>query len=107
PGDIKLRQRDGGTLTTLDTYTTTIAEDAWYKLRAILDGTSVKIYWGAQGGNIDEIISTTTTETTTSRAAYIRAQANSEHGFDNIQLIAGTRSTTQTFTHNDANEQIT
>src|SRR5690606_11800329 len=32
---------------------------------------------------------------------------NSEHGFDNIRLIAGTRSTTQTFTHNDANEQLT
>jgi YD repeat-containing protein len=107
PGDIKLRQKDSGTLTTLATYTTTIAEDAWYQLRAVLDGTSVKIYWGAQGGSFDEIIATTTTETTTVRAAYIRAQANSEHGFDNIQLIADGRSTTQTFTYNDANEQLT
>ncbi len=107
PGDIKLRQVDGGTLSTLATYSTTVAEDAWYKLRAILDETSVKIYWGAEGTSFDEIISATTTKTTTVRAAYFRAQANSEHGFDNIQLIAGTRSTTETFTYNDASEQIT
>ena len=107
PGDIKLRQKDGGTLSTLATYTTTVAEDAWYQLRAVLDGTSVKIYWGAQGGSFDEIISATTTETSTVRAAWIRAQANSEHGFDNIQLFADGRSTTQTFTYNNANEQLT
>jgi RHS repeat-associated protein len=107
PTNLRLRQVDGGTLTTLVTYNTTVAEDAWYKLRAILDGTSVKIYWGAEGADFNEVISATTTETTTGRAAYFKAQANSEHGFDNIQLIAGTRSTTETFTYNNANEQIT
>ncbi len=107
PTNLRLRQVDGGTLTTLATYTTTVTEDAWYKLRAILDGTSVKVYWGAEGADFNEVISTTTTETTTGRAAYFKAAANSEHGWDNIQLIAGTRSTTETFTYNDANEQIT
>ncbi|MBL7645031.1 MAG: tetratricopeptide repeat protein [Candidatus Hydrogenedentes bacterium] len=107
PGNIKLQQVDGGTSSTLATYTTTVAQNTWYKLRANLDGTSVKIYWGAEGEDFNEIISTTTTKTTTVRAAYFRAQANSEHGFDNIQLIAGTRSTTEAFTYNNANEQIT
>ncbi|MBL7649170.1 MAG: hypothetical protein JNK74_23580 [Candidatus Hydrogenedentes bacterium] len=107
PTNLRLRQVDGGTLSTLATYNTTVAEDAWYQFRAILDGTSVKVYWGAQGADFNEVISATTMETTTGRAAYIKAQANSEHGFDNIQLIAGTRSTTETFTYNNANEQIT
>lgn len=107
PGNIKLQQVDGGTSSTLATYTTTVAQNTWYKLRAVLDGTSVKIYWGAQGASFNEIISATTTKTTTVRACYLRSQANSEHGFDNIQLIAGTRSTTETFTYNNANEQIT
>jgi RHS repeat-associated protein len=107
PGSVRLRQMDGGVTTTLATYTTTVAQNTWYKLRTILDGTSVKIYWGAQGADFNEIISATTTETTTARAAWFRSQPNSEHGFDNIQLIAGTRSTTETFTYNDANEQTT
>jgi RHS repeat-associated protein len=105
PTNLRLRQVDGGTLSTLVTYNTTVAEDVWYTLRAILDGTSVKIYWGAEGADFNEIISATTTKTTTVRAAYVKAQANSEHGFDNIQLIAGSRSTVETFTYNNANEQ--
>lgn len=106
PGNIKLQQVDGGTSSTLATYTTTVAQNTWYKLRAILDGSSVKVYWGANGASFNEIISATTTKTTTVRACYLRSQANSEHGFDNIQLIAGARSTTETFTYNNANEQI-
>jgi len=47
------------------------------------------------------------TELTTGRASYFRVSPNSEHGWDNVQLIADGRSTTQTFTYNDANEQLT
>jgi RHS repeat-associated protein len=107
PDKIHLRQVDGGTLTTLGTFTTTVAEDTWYNVRTILDGSSVKVYWGAEGASFNEIFSATTTELTTSRAAWFRGSPNSEHGWDDIQLIAGTRTTTETFTYNDANEQIT
>jgi len=107
PTGILLRQTNGGTTTTLATYTATVAEDVWYNLRAVMDGSSVKIYWGEEGGDFNEILSGTTTELTTSRAAYFRVGPSSEHGFDDVQLIAGTRSTTETFTYNDANEQIT
>jgi RHS repeat-associated protein len=108
PTVIHLRQRDGGTLTTLDTISTTVAEDVAYNLRAILDGANISVYWGAPGASFDEILSTASaTELTTARAAYFRLSTNSEHGFDNVQLIAGTRSTVETFTYNDANEQIT
>jgi RHS repeat-associated protein len=68
----------------------------------------VQVFWGAEGASFDEILSTASaTELTTSRAAYFRLSNNSEHGFDNVQLIAGTRSTTEAFTYNDANEQLT
>ena len=108
PTTLFLRQRDGGTLTTLDTYTTTVSEDAWYSARAVLDGANLNVWWGAQGGTFYEVLSTTSaTELTTTAASYFRASPSSEHGLDNITLIAGTRSTTQTFTHNDANVQIT
>jgi RHS repeat-associated protein len=108
PTVIHLRQRDGGTLTTLDTISTTVAQNTDYSVRAILDGANVSVYWGAQGGSFDEILSTASaTELTTTRAAFFRCGPNSEHGFDDIHLIAGTRSTTQTFTYNDANEQLT
>jgi RHS repeat-associated protein len=107
PTVIYLRQRDGGTLTTLDTISTTVAEDVRYQVCAILNGANVQVFWGAAGASFDEILSTASaTELTTSRAAYFRVSTNSEHGFDNVQLIAGTRSTTETFTYNDANEQI-
>jgi RHS repeat-associated protein len=107
PDKIHLRQVDGGTLTTLGTFTTTVAEDTWYNVRTILDGSSVKVYWGAEGASFNEIFSATTTELTTTRAAWFRGSPNSEHGWDDIQLIAGTRSTTETFAYNNANEQIT
>ena len=108
PTVIFLRQRDGGVLTTLDSYSTTVAEDTWYSVRAILDGANVNVWWGEVGGSFDEVLNTTSaTETATSTAGYFRASPNSEHGFDNIQLVTDGRSTTQTFTYNDANEQIT
>ena len=108
PTVIFLRQRDGGTLTTLDSYSTTVAEDTWYSARAVLDGADVNVWWGEAGGSFDEVLNTASaTETATSAAGYFRASPNFEHGFDNIQLIADGRSTTQAFTYNDANEQIT
>ncbi|MBL7649526.1 MAG: hypothetical protein JNK74_25395 [Candidatus Hydrogenedentes bacterium] len=107
PDKIHLRQVDGGTLTTLGTFTTTVAEDTWYNVRTILDGSSVKVYWGAEGASFNEIFSATTTELTTTRAAWFRGSPNSEHGWDDVRLIAGARNTMETFTYNNANEQIT
>lgn len=107
PTWINLRQRDGGTLTTLDSQSTTVAQNTWYNVRAVLEGSSVKVWFGAEGASFDEIFSATTTELTTATAAYFRASTNSEFAWDDIRLIAGTRSTVETFTHNNANEQLT
>ncbi|MCF6283610.1 MAG: RHS repeat-associated core domain-containing protein [Candidatus Hydrogenedentes bacterium] len=106
PTKLILRQFDGGTLTTLDTFTTTVGEDTWYDVRAVLDGANVTVYWGEQGADFDEVMSTSSaTETTTARAATFRAGPNSEHGWDNVHIVGGTSDTIQVFAYNNANEQ--
>jgi len=100
-----LANLDGGVWTQLDSNSgATTAQDTWYNVRVVYDGTSVDV-WRREDGELPEKILSSTAATVTSSANMsFTVNTGGQFQIDDIRVINDSLSNTTTYAVTNANE---
>jgi RHS repeat-associated protein len=105
PTDARLAKYVGGSWSLVDQNTgATTTQDELYHVRAVCDGSSIKVYRWQDGELETEILSGTVTDVATTTTLNFAAQPNSVHAVDNIRILSDDLENSYTFSYNTANE---
>jgi len=108
PGGLGIQETYTGSTTTLDSDTGfATTQDVWYNYHVVMDGANIDVYRYTDGNVETKVLSTTSSQLTTTSVFGFATSANGTHAFDDLKIASDSLSSTTTMTYAAGNELST